>query len=485
VLTFGARVDGAPGSDLADRIVCVDLDGTLIAGDLLWESLVELFRRDPIAGLVTLLTLVKGKAAFKRRVAEQVAIDPSMLSYRTDVLDRLQGLYQRGARLVLATASDERYATSVARYLGIFDEVVASDGHSNLSGDRKAAALVDRYGRRGFDYFGNDWADVPVWRVAAEGTAVGVSPRLAKFATAEGVVQRVTTVRPSGIRSAIKALRPHQWVKNLLVFVPLAAAHQFLNETMLAASVLAFVAFCLCASAIYVINDILDVAADRLHARKRHRPFAAGELSVPVGVAMAGLLLIVALTVAAAGVSPQLAAVVLIYVAITSAYSLVLKRLAVVDVFTLAGLYVLRIVAGSVATGIVLSSWLLAFALFLFLSLAFIKRYTELRTTDGRMAGRGYGADDAMWMHSVGTSAGHMAILVLALYVSAPDVAALYSRPQVLWALCPVFLFWLTRLWFRAGRGVIHDDPVVEALKDPASYVAAAAALTIMVAAAL
>jgi 4-hydroxybenzoate polyprenyltransferase len=198
---------------------------------------------------------------------------------------------------------------------------------------------------------------------------------------------------------------------------------------------------------------------------------------------MAAVLLFASFAIAIAGVSWRLALVILVYCVITSAYSFALKREPVVDVFTLAGLYVLRIIAGGLATQTPLSSWLLGFALFFFLSLAFVKRYVELVAVDGRMAGRGYGRDDALWMHAVGTSAGYMAVLVLALYVNASEVTVLYSRPQILWFLCPLLLFWLTRLWFRAGRRLVHDDPVIEALSDYASYVLVLAAGAVMLAA--
>ena len=280
-----------------------------------------------------------------------------------------------------------------------------------------------------------------------------------------------------------RALRPHQSAKNLLVFVPLIAAHQFGRVDLWVASALTFIAFSLCASAIYILNDISDIEADRLHPRKRTRPFAAGELGIPFGIAAAGVLLISSFAVALLGVSGRLALTILLYVVVTSAYSLRLKREPVVDVFTLAGLYVLRIVAGGIATATPLTSWLLGFALFLFLSLAFVKRYVELVAVNDRMPGRGYGPGDMLWMHAVGTSSGYMAVLVLALYLNAPDVEVLYSRPQMLWFLCPVLLFWLTRLWFRAGRREVRDDPVLEAIKDPMSYVVGAIAYVLMVAA--
>ena len=277
------------------------------------------------------------------------------------------------------------------------------------------------------------------------------------------------------------ALRPYQWVKNLLVLVPAVAAHRLHEPQVLPIVALAFVAFSLAASGIYVANDVTDAPADRLHPRKRFRPIAAGELALSAGLVISGVCLAGALLLSIVAVSTAFAATVLVYIAAAVAYSTRLKREPVVDVFTLAGLYVVRVVAGGVATGIALSSWLLAFAMFLFLSLAFVKRYTELFLMKGApLAGRGYMAGDDRWMPAIGISSGYMAVLVLALYMNAPEVSRLYGRPTVLWLLCPILLFWITRLWFRASREVVHDDPLIEALRDPLTWVLGMCSLGIL-----
>lgn len=289
------------------------------------------------------------------------------------------------------------------------------------------------------------------------------------------------TERPTWPAALLRAVRPHQWIKNVLVFVPLIGAHRFDRVDLWLIGVSTFVAFSLSAAAIYILNDIADIDADRLHPSKRNRPFAAGQLSARFGYVAAALLAFAGFTVAA-GVSWAVAATIVCYVAVTIAYTARLKREPVLDVFTLAGLYVIRIAAGGLATSTPLTSWLLAFAMFLFLSLAFVKRYVELVRVDGRLHGRGYGPGDLLWLHAIGTSAGYMAVVVLALYVNAPEVAVLYRRPDVLWILCPVLLFWLTRLWFRAGRQMVQDDPVLEALTDPVSYIVALVAGFVMLA---
>ena len=474
----------SPARDKATSVpVCVDLDGTLIVGDLLWESFVTLFRRHPLQAMMVAFSVVRGRAHFKRMVAERVAVEPADLSYRQDLLEELKELNRQGVPLLLATATHETYAWAVSTHLGIFQDVVASDGHRNVTGTAKAAALVERFGERGFDYIGNDWSDVPVWRMAATATIVAGPPNLVRQLTAEHSTARVLASRRSPIVSFLAAMRPHQWAKNTLVFIPIIAGHHLMRLDVVGIAALTFAAFSLCASAIYILNDISDVRADRKHSRKGSRPFASGELSIPVGVASAVALMAASGLLAVLGVSWRLAAVLGLYVVITSAYTLRLKRVPVADVFTLTGLYVLRIFAGAVATGTLLTTWLLAFALFFFLGLAFVKRYVEVMGTRGQLPGREYGPDDAMWMHAVGTSSSYMAVLVLALYVNTPEVTTLYAHPDVLWLLCPLLLFWLTRLWFRAGRRLIHDDPVVETLRDPLGYLTFAAAAVILLAA--
>jgi len=277
----------------------------------------------------------------------------------------------------------------------------------------------------------------------------------------------VASLRPSAV---MRALRPYQWVKNLLLVVPTIAAHRMSEPALLGPNLLAFGCFCLAASGVYLANDVFDVEADRLHPRKRLRPVASGELTISTAKVLSIACIVAAIVLAWTAVSRDFASMVLLYVAAAGAYSTRLKREPVVDVFLLAGLYVVRVIAGGVATDIPISSWLLAFAMFLFLSLAFVKRYTELFLIKGPLVGRGYVASDDRWLPAIGISSGYMAVLVLALYINAPEVARLYSKPATLWCLCPLLLFWVTRLWFRASRAIAHDDPVIEALRDPMTY---------------
>lgn len=470
-----------PAAEAPDRgnVVCVDLDGTLITGDLLWESFVDLFKRRPLLGLRTLFALGRGRAAFKRAVADASEFDPAALPYRAELLTLLSDRRAAGDRLVLATASDQQLADRISEHLGIFHEAYGSNGTQNLSGQVKAERLVELFGRGGFEYIGNDWADIPIWVVSRRATAVSPPAALAVRLSALGVDVDVTGVARGRLRPIFRSLRSYQWVKNLLVFVPLLASHQWSNTKAWVASFLTFVAFNLSASAIYIVNDILDIRADRKHPRKRLRPIASGDMSIPTGV-VAGAVLLSASFLIAMSASFRLTLVLSVYLLATVAYSASLKSRPVIDVFVLAALYVLRIVAGSAATGIDPSSWLLAFALFSFLSLAFVKRYTELLAVKDWIPGRGYGPVDSPWLQSVGTATGYMAVLVLALYVNSPEVNALYARPRLLWLLCPLLMYWFTRLWFRAGRSLVHDDPILETARDPFSYLLALAVVAIM-----
>jgi 4-hydroxybenzoate polyprenyltransferase len=287
----------------------------------------------------------------------------------------------------------------------------------------------------------------------------------------------VETAAPRGLtraRALIGVLRPHQWVKNLLVFVPVVLDHKLFHAPTMAKAAIAFVAFCCAASSAYILNDVFDLEADRRHPTKRYRPFASGTLQPAVGLALVPGLLAVAAVMSWAWLPRRFAALLALYVVLTSAYSLYLKRVAVLDVLILAGLYTLRVLAGIAATKVRFSTWLLAFAMFLFLSLAFLKRYTEVSAMQGTVTEpirrRGYQRGDREWLGSAGSASGYLSVLVLALYINSDQVVALYRLPLMLWLVCPLLLFWIGRMWLLAHRGKIHDDPIVATVSDPTSY---------------
>ena len=470
----------------------LDLDGTVVRSDTLIESALRLLAQKPWAFLAMLPRVLGDRAAFKRGLAAEVALNPASLVYDDAVLDLARQARADGRPVYLATAADQSVAGAVSRHLSLFDAVFASDGHVNLKGGAKARLLVERFGQHGFDYAGDSRADLPVWQAARRAHVVEPRPTLRRAAEAVCADTHAIGAAPGTAQTArllARALRLHQWAKNLLIFVPLLAAHASRGLPLLHAC-LAFTAFSLCASSVYVLNDLLDLPHDRAHATKRRRPFASGALKLAWAPALVGGLgaAVLALCVA---LPLRFAAMLVLYYACTLAYSFVLKRRPVWDVIMLAVLYTLRIFAGAAATAIPISPWLLAFSMFLFFCLAIVKRLTELTLfvrqsavpATARLAGRGYTAEDLDILRSMAASAGTMAVLVLALYVNSAEVGSLYRHAEMLWGLCPILLFWVSRVLMLANRGLMQEDPVVFALRDRVSLAAGAASLGLILAA--
>lgn len=456
-------------------VLVVDLDGTLLRSDMLFESFWSAFARDWRSPLRALVALSGGRAALKRHLAGASAIEPARLPYDPQVIAFIEDWRRSGGRTALVTASDQRLAEAVAAHLGLFDEIHGSDGSLNLKGDRKGRFLEERFGANGFAYMGDSAADLQVWRRAAQAITVNAPASLCRRAEQVCADTEHLQTAPRSLRPYLKALRPHQWLKNALVFLPMLAAHQFDAATLMI-SVLAFLCFSLVASSVYVLNDLLDLEADRAHPRKKSRPFASGQVPIAQGGWIAGGLLVAGLGLAAT-MGPGFLVVMLAYYLLTTAYSLNLKRRAVIDICVLAGLYTARIVAGGVATGIPLSVWLLAFSIFFFLSLAAVKRQAELTDSAERGAlkasGRGYHVDDLPIISMIALAAGYVSVLVMTLYVNSPEVVKLYTHPEALWGVCAVLLYWITRTVMVAHRGQMHDDPVVYAARDRISIACA------------
>ena len=445
-----------------DLPLAVDLDGTLIASDLLWESVFLLLKKNPFFLFLLPIWLLSGKAHLKAEIASRVTLDATHLPYREDFLAYLHGERAKGRDLVLVTAAAEPFAKSVAEHLGIFDAVYSSNATINLDAHRKADFLNDKFGLKGFDYAGNSRADIAVFAAARDSVVVAPDATANRYQKASGC-RRFDSKR-AGARTYLKMLRVHQWLKNLLVFAPAVLAHTITEPQTFLFSALAFVAFSASASAIYILNDIIDLPLDRQHPKKRNRPFANGSLSIPFGLSISASLLAVAGAVCLF-LPPQFAAVIAVYLAATTAYSLSLKRMLLIDVICLAGLYSLRLLGGKAAVSLPLSFWLMAFALFFFLSLALVKRYVELQyaTVDegDRVAGRGYRPEDLHIVGQSGLSSAFAAALVLALYIQSDEVLGLYSEPWLIWPLVPMVLYINVRVWVLAHRREMHDDPVV------------------------
>lgn len=479
IARWSADTDGT----VREPPLCVDLDGTLIRTDLLLESFLLLARQRPLLLLALPLWLFKGRSYLKQRIAEAVDFQPELIPYNTDFIDWLKEEKRAGRQLVLATASNRRLAQPVADHLGIFDLVLASDETTNLKGSRKLEALKERFGAGGFDYAADAHADIPVWREARAAILVHAPGGLARQLGSEAHIAREFPKPGFAIKPFIKAIRVRQWVKNILVFLPLLAGQAWGEPALFLKALVAFFAVSLSASSMYVLNDLLDLPSDRRHRTKHKRPFASGALSIMTGLWLCPLLLLAGLGIAAS-LSLETLGLVVLYVAVTTFYSFWLKRKMLIDVFTLALLYTLRVLIGSVATGLLSSPWLLGFSVFTFLSLAAAKRgaellYLELAGREG-VSGRDYYVWDRHAVTALGQGAAFGASLVLALYIQSSEVHLLYTQPSWLWLLVPMILYWLSRIWMVTLRGAMDDDPIVFATTDRLTWIIAVVGVAIV-----
>lgn len=448
-------------------ILYVDLDGTLLATDSLWETLVLAIRQQPLACLRAFFALRKGKAAFKKALADPVTIDVTHLPYRAEILAFLREEQAHGVRVVLATGADERLAERISTHLKL-DGFLASDGFTNRIGEEKRLAIESDAQGKSFAYIGNERVDRSVWRVAAQAHIVG-SEKQAEYLVPD--VWKRGRVFPPHARAwndLPALLRSKQWVKNLLVILPLFLAHRITHTAAWVHGLGAALALSFTASSVYLVNDLLDVHVDRRHPTKRYRLFAAGKWPLASALFLAALCLLIGFGIALALHSAVLGALLFIYVLASSAYTFVLKRFAIIDVITLALLYVFRLFLGTVVMQIVISGWLLSFAFFFFTGLAFLKRFTELPHLSGSTGenGRGYDARDADLLRTAGLGCGLVSLLVLTLYLRGPEATLLYRAPAILWGSVIVVLAWILRVWLLAGRGEMTDDPIVFALTD-------------------
>lgn len=460
----------------------VDLDGTLTPTDTLVESLVKVVKQSPLNLARIPFWLMRGRAGFKEVIAAHTNISGEHLPYRASLLDYLREEKQKGRKIILATAAHHSIAHNVASHLGLFDKVLATQAGHNLKGKEKLQAIQEHVGPC-FVYAGDSQADVPIWKAAKAAVLVDVAENTAQSVRRDVQVEREFTGEGRGLGVWIKALRVHQWLKNLLLFVPLLTAFSFLDLGKVATMVVAFMAFSLAASATYVVNDLWDLESDRAHPRKRFRPFASARLPILNGLVVAAGALLLALLLAVS-VSKAFLLMLFLYLVLTSAYSWVLKEYVLIDVLMLSLLYTLRILAGSVAIGIATSSWLLAFSVFVFLSLALVKRCAELVSLEenGKAAtrGRDYRVTDLVVLWPLGVGAALSAVVVFGLFISAPETQGRYGTPQMLWLVAVGLIYWLARLWVKTSRGEMHDDPVIYAIKDRGSRMTVFAMLAVM-----
>jgi 4-hydroxybenzoate polyprenyltransferase/phosphoserine phosphatase len=457
--------------DIRSVPIVVDLDGTLTPTDTLLESMIQVIKQDIFNILLLMIWLLKGRAAFKHFVASRANFSAKDLPYRVALLDYLAEERQRGRRMILATAAHRSIADAVALHLGLFDQVLATDAGVNLKGAAKLRAIQEAVGGR-YVYAGDSHADLPIWKSATAAILVATSRQVANTVRGATAIEREFSREPAPWTIWLRALRVHQWLKNLLLFVPLLTAFSFLQWDKVGTLIVAFFAFSFAASATYLVNDLWDLENDRAHPRKRNRPFASGRLPIFDGLVVAGLVLAMALAMAAA-VSWAFLLILLVYLAGTSAYSWMLKRRVLMDVLTLSMLYTLRILAGAVAVNIAVTYWLLAFSVFVFFSLALVKRCAELvslgRAGARETRGRDYLVTDLAVLWPLGIGSALCAIVVFGLFINDADTMARYSSPRLLWLVALALVYWLSRLWIKSVRGEMDDDPLIFALRDRAS----------------
>ncbi len=458
--------------------LCVDLDGTLIATDMLLESLLLLVKQNPLYIALLPFWLLKGRAFLKHKIFELVEPDIEYLPYNKKLIEYINKEKSAGREIVLSTATNQRIADKINEHLGLFDKVFGSSETMNLKGNNKRHYLVELFGEKGYDYAGDSQADMAVWDSANACIMVNPSKSLLRQAESKYKVIEVFQSAKNPLKIIAREIRVYQWVKNLLIFLPFIMAHKLGDPGIITNSIYAFFAFCFTASSIYIYNDLIDLKSDRMHPRKRFRPIASGGLSIAAGLILAPILLFLGIAIGACFLSSSFLLTLLFYLFVTTAYSFLLKRIVILDIIVLASLYTIRLLAGANAAHVPASPWMLGFSMFIFLSLAMVKRYTELlslrKLNKTTTTGRGYHVEDINLLLAIGPASGYLSVLIFALYVNSKEMIQLYDNPGFLWMVAPLLLFWITRIWLLANRGEMHDDPIVFTGKDPVSYVVGA-----------
>ncbi len=451
----------------------VDLDGTLLAGDTLLESCLIAIKQKPYLLFIFPFWILKGKLFFKEKVHKIAEPDYNTILYRDDVLEFIEAEKGNGREIVLATASSQMVADKIAEDIGIFDLVLGSENGVNPRSKYKRDELVRRYGEYSYDYMGDSEADIAVFEKARYSYLVQPSSSVRKKAEEIGNVRKEFGTKVNKFALLVKQIRVYQWVKNILLFLPLLLAHILPLGDYLINTMIAFISFSLIASSVYVLNDLLDLSSDRQHSRKKTRPFASGQLSLKYGFVLFPMLLVFGFIPSILFLSTEFNIILLIYFLLTSIYSFLLKRIYILDILVLASLYTIRLIAGAVAVDVPASPWLLSFSMFIFLSLACVKRYTELfelvQKNLEKTAGRGYSTSDIGLIKILGAASGLLSILVFILYVNSKEIIELYNTPILLFLVAFLFLYWILRIWFKSVRGEMHDDPIVFTGKDKPS----------------
>jgi 4-hydroxybenzoate polyprenyltransferase len=456
-----------PESPIQSPLV-VDLDGTLTQTDTLVESIFFLLRTNPLNVFRIFCWVLAGRVNFKRRIAAHTDFTMITLPWREEFVAWLRIQHAQGRPLVLATAAHESIAEKVALHFGLFSQVLSTSGDENLKGSNKLEKIQQCVGRR-FSYAGDSVADLPIWQASETAVLVGVSETVRRHVQKTGRIEIEFTNKKIGLQLWMRALRVHQWLKNLLLFVPLLVAFAYDDLEKIYAALIAFVSFSLAASATYIFNDLWDLENDRKHVRKCNRPFASAQIPLLYGIVVAMALLATALLLACF-VSLPFAAMVATYIMLTTLYSWSLKHYVLIDVLMLALLYTFRVLAGSIAIDIHVTQWLLAFSVFMFFGLALIKRCAELKALQSAQKnqtdGRDYRVQDLAVLWPLGIAASLCSVVVFGLYIGTPSATTTYGHADLLWLVGIGLLYWNSRLWIKTARGEMHDDPIVFAVRD-------------------
>jgi len=461
---------------MTEEVIAVDLDGTLVCTDLLWESLLLFIKKNPLFLFFLPIWFIQGgKALVKVKLADRVQPDIATLPYSNQLIAFLKQARQEGKKLILASGSDERIVKAVSDHLRLFDKSFGTTSDCNLKGLKKWEAINSYLNKKPFSYIGNEKSDMSLWVKSEKAYVVTRSKKLIR-SIRKNCGEIHIFDRPGKIKAIFRALRPYQWSKNFLIFVPLFLAHQITDLTKLVSCILAFFVFSFCASAFYILNDLFDLKADRRHEKKKSRPFATGDLSIPNGLVIAFVSLGISIYLGVYFLTFQFLFVLLLYCMFTLLYSLFFKKIIILDAIVLSIFYTLRIFAGGIAASVEVSPWLLAFSVFFFLSLAFVKRFVELKDNKKnnieKPDGRNYHIDDMFLIQSSGISSGFMSVLVFFIYITNSQVVReLYSNTLLLWFIGPLLIYWLNRMWFLAQRGTVDSDPVLFAIKDFTSWI--------------
>ncbi|NNC98742.1 MAG: UbiA family prenyltransferase [Gammaproteobacteria bacterium] len=473
----------------ADPPLLVDLDGTLIKTDTLLETAVLYVKENPLQSFRMFAWLLRGKQVLKMELANRVRLNVESLPCNEEVVDYLQLQYKFGRKIVLCTGTWIGLARKIAARFPFIENVIATDSNTNLTGGTKAQWIRQQLGERGYDYIGNEPKDMAVWKLARKALVVG-SPDLAEAASRVSALEKHFPDHNNKIRNWLKAIRIHQWAKNGLIFVPLLVSQSFMHFEAVTSALVAFLSFGFCASATYLLNDLADLESDRKHSIKKARPLAAGLIPIQHAIAAIAVLLLLGLGTSILFLNSGFFLVLSGYLTLTILYSFRLKQVQTVDVIVLASLFTTRVVAGAAAIGVFVSFWLLSFSMFLFLSLAMVKRVSELihveKDSHGEMekiSGRGYFTADIVVLQSLGGTAGFMSVLVLALYINSPEVMKLYRLPEILWIVVPLIGYWIMRIWIITARGQMNEDPISYAIRNKNSWFVATAILLVMIAA--